>query len=74
VRTNSSETLLEQEWLQLTEKWETRQTTRNGASESIRIQIQQFQVAQETQLSRDCAIQIVLIKVQVPCNEEDVRT
>ena len=58
----------------LTEKWEIHQTGRNGASELIRIQEQLFQVAQESQLSRDCAIQKIFIEPQPLCNEEYVHT
>ena len=64
----------EQQWLWLTEIWETHQTGWHRASELVWEQFQIFQVAQESQLSWDCPSQIIIPEVQPLCNEENVHT
>ena len=66
--------VLEQQWLWLTEIWETCQSGWHRASELVWEQFQIFQVAQESQLSWDCPSQIISPEVQPLCNEENVYT
>ena len=63
MRTNSGQSFLEQDLMQLTEKSETRQTSRSHVIQSIQVQIQNFQVSQEFQLTSRCAVEVVVRKV-----------
>jgi hypothetical protein len=55
---------MEQEILKTLTEWKDRQTSRNATSESVWIQIQRNQIAQEPYLARDCAIEIVNSEIQ----------